>query len=80
MFFVFVMFCCLQVKNVVFLSSWLRQRLTLIKEVSFDCFGAYGLWSAHTPVFEGSFYRRKAKFLRLNNVKSARSLFFFLGF
>jgi hypothetical protein len=50
----------------------------LIKEVSSDCFGAYGLWSAHTPVFEGSFYRRKAKFLRLNNVKSAR--FFYLFF
>jgi len=55
----------------------LRQRLTLIKEVSSDCFGAYGLWSVRTPVFESSFYRRKAKFLGLNNVKSARSLFFF---
>jgi hypothetical protein len=59
MFFVFVMFCCLQVKSVVFLSSWLQQRLALIKEVSSDCFGAYGLWCARTPLFEGSFYREK---------------------
>jgi hypothetical protein len=73
MFFVFVMFCCLQVKSVVFLSSWLQRRLALIKEVSFD----YWLWSACTLVFEGSFYSRKVKFLRLNNVQSASNHLFF---
>jgi len=76
------MFGCSHVKGVVFLSSWLRWHLVLIKEVSYDCFGACGLWSVSTPIFEGSFYRRKAKFLRLSSVRSANNhfLIFFFGF
>jgi len=62
MFFVFVMFCCSHVKNVVFLSSWLQWHSTFIKEVSSDCFGACGLWSACAPIFEGNFIEEKLSF------------------
>jgi hypothetical protein len=62
MFFVFVMFCCLHVKNVVFLSSWLQWHSTFIKEYLLTVLELVGYGMHLLQYLKGTFIDEKLSF------------------